>query len=153
METTTRARPRRRRRFVVTHGTRAPKSVRLHAAKMIKDHVYGCFRATRVTGLGRTAKLYSATPMHSTQLGVLGLRGTTPPSMTQDIRGRRVLCIVSASPKTALVGLARVPTAPDIGRLPCARVSDVNNSGLGRGITTGLRPRNYAKKFAGSPRQ
>jgi len=73
--------------------------------------------------------------------------------MAQDIKARRVLCIVSACPKTAWVSPARGSTAPGIGCLPLARVPDIAYSGLGQGSTTVLDPRNYAKNIAASPRQ
>jgi hypothetical protein len=73
--------------------------------------------------------------------------------MAQYSKARRVLCIVSAYPNTVRVSPARGSTASRIVSRPRARVSDIANRGLGRGSTTVLDPRNYAKNIAASPRQ
>ena len=61
----------------------------------------GCFRATRKAAPGRYVKLYIATPMHSSQLGIVVLRRTTLTPMARRVRGRRFLYIVTASPRIA----------------------------------------------------
>ena len=86
--------------------------------------------------------------MHSTQLGVVVLRGTTTSPMTQNITSRCALYIVPPSARTAGVDPTRGPTASGIGCAPRARVSEVTHGGLGRGSTAGLGPRNYAKNLA-----